>query len=143
MRGKPPTSKPQKNKQEQENVLNNQPNKKLKIEIQQITQIQEKPKIRNQTPYTPNLQEVLEMERAEKIKRKEEKEQVWALNKLCRKFLEENSKEWLKRKRQRQEEKERLERLEKARILSRKAKIKEIEKNIEKGLNKIPPEEKK
>ena len=39
--------------------------------------------------------------------------------------------------------KRKTERLEKARILSRKAKIRELEKNIKNGLNKIPPEEKK
>ena len=60
---------------------------------------------------------------------------------MCRDYLEENSSEWAKRREQRQNEKNRLERLEKAGILSRKAKMRELENNIEKGFQKLPRNE--
>ena len=55
----------------------------------------------------------------------------WELLELCQEYLEENDNAWKKRKLKRQEEKERLERLEKVKIKSRESKMKHIEKNIE------------
>jgi len=67
----------------------------------------------------------------------------WELLDLCHDFLVKNNTDWKKRQEKRIEEKERLERLEKARLLCRKAKIKHVETNIKKGLDKVPECEKK
>ena len=71
-------------------------------------------------------------------KQEQERESCWELQSLCREFLEENSKDWARIKEKRINEKNRVLRLEQAGILSRKAKIKALEKNIEIGLSKIP-----
>ena len=52
---------------------------------------------------------------------KEKKEKSWQLYKLCKEYLEENSEDWRKRKIQREHKKNRIARLEKAGLLSRKA----------------------
>ena len=75
------------------------------------------------------------------VEKENNSESSWELMKLCREYLEENSSEWAKRREQRQNEKNRLERLEKAGILSRKAKMRELENNIEKGFEKLPRNE--
>ena len=67
---------------------------------------------------------------------------AWKLRRVCHEFLEENDKDWAKRKVARIEEQKRIERIEKMKILSRNAKIAHIEKAIEDGLNKIPAHEK-
>ena len=58
-----------------------------------------------------------EQERSQKRKYKEIREQSWELNRLSRKFLEENDKEWAKRKEIREQERNRKLRLEKAGLL--------------------------
>ena len=81
-----------------------------------------------------------EKERAVEAQEKfeQEKDSCYELQNLCREFLEENSKDWARLKEKRINEKNRILRLEQAGILSRKAKIKALEKNIEIGLSKIP-----
>ena len=69
---------------------------------------------------------------------KEQKEQVWALNKLCREFLNENHAKWAQRKEKREQEQQRILRLEKAGIKGRKAKLEELRKNVNKGMEKLP-----
>ena len=78
----------------------------------------------------------------ERLIRKQEKEKARELRRLCHEFLQENDKDWEKRKNERLEEKYRLERIEKMKIKSKNAKIQHIEKTIENGLNKIPEQEK-
>ena len=78
-----------------------------------------------------------EQELSQRLKYKEIREQSWELNRLSRKFLEENDKEWAKRREIREQEKNRKLRLEKAGLLKRNAQIREIEKNIEKGMEKL------
>ena len=78
----------------------------------------------------------------ERLIRKQEKEKAWELRKLCHEFLQDNDKDWEKRKNERLEEKSRLERIEKMKIKSKNAKIQHIEKTIEIGMNKIPEHEK-
>ena len=81
--------------------------------------------------------------RIEKIEKKERKEQHWELYKLCQKYLEENTKEWETRKAERDHEKERQERVQNAKMKSRRAKIKELEKNISKGIEKMTENDRK
>ena len=81
-------------------------------------------------------------EKAERLVVKEKKEQSWELYRLCKNFLENNSEDWRKRKEQRENEKNRVLRLEKAGILSRKAKLEAIERNVKLGMERIPPAEK-
>ena len=78
----------------------------------------------------------------ERLIRKQEKEKARELRRLCHEFLQENDKDWEKRKNERIEEKSRLESIEKMKIKSKNAKIQHIEKTIEIGLNKIPEQEK-
>ena len=80
--------------------------------------------------------------RQERMRKKQQKEKAWELQKLCHEFLQDNDKDWEKRKNERLEEKSRLERIEKMKIKSKNAKIQHIEKTIEIGLNKIPEHEK-
>ena len=77
-------------------------------------------------------------DRKERIEMKEKKEKSWQLYKLCKEYLEENSEDWRKRRIQREHDKNRIARLEKAGILSRKAKMEALEKNIEIGMRKLP-----
>ena len=83
-------------------------------------------------------QEILkeQEEKKNRIELKEKKEKSWELFRLCKEYLEENSTDWEKRKVQRENEKNRILRLEKAGILSKKAKIEAIERNLIKGMNK-------
>ena len=96
-------------------------------------------------PEKPEISQLLPKQEQFKIERlriKQEKELAWELRKLCHKFLEDNDKDWLKRKNERQEEEKRIERVEKMKRLSKEAKIDYIEKKIEIGLEKIPVEDK-
>ena len=68
-----------------------------------------------------------------------DKEQSWELYRLCKTFLEENSEAWRTRKVQREHEKNRQERLEKAGLLRRKTQVEYIENNINKGIEKLTP----
>ena len=96
-------------------------------------------KLENET----ELNKVNHPEPSTEIQKQEEEKLSWELLDLCREYLEENSADWKKRKEKRIEEKERQERLEKTRILSKQAKIRYIEKKIEIGMTKIPETEKK
>ena len=72
------------------------------------------------SPPKPEISQLLSKKKQFIQKRlliKQEKEQAYELRRLCRQFLEENDKSWGKRKRERLEECDRLERLEKSRIL--------------------------
>ena len=71
-----------------------------------------------------------------------EKEQSWELYRLCKTFLEENSETWRTRKIQRENEKNRIKRLEQAGLLRKATQIRYIEKNIEKGIEKLTPADK-
>ena len=77
--------------------------------------------------------------RTNRLKIKEQKEQAWALNKLCREFLNENHNKWAERESKREQEKLRILRLEKVGIKGRKAKLEELQKNMKKGMEKLPP----
>ena len=83
-----------------------------------------------------------EQELEEQTKMKNEREQMWDLHKLCKEYLEENNKDWNKMKVQREQERNRILRLEKAGILSKQAKMRELEKKVQIGLEKIPQNEK-
>ena len=69
------------------------------------------------------------------------KELSWELHELCQKYLEENSQDWKKLKEKRNNEKNRILRLEKAGILTRKARINALENNIKVGLEKLTQEQ--
>ena len=56
--------------------------------------------------------------------------------------MEENNKDWQKRKLQREQERNRMLRLEKAGILTKQARLRELEKKVAMGLEKIPANEK-
>ena len=68
------------------------------------------------------------------------KEKSWELAKACRSFLQENNKDWVKRKRIRDEEDDRRERLEKIKWKKREIRITEIEDEIARDMEKIPKE---
>ena len=82
----------------------------------------------------------MEQEQQEWNNWRQEKEAAWELQRICKEYLEKNSKDWEKMKKKRQEEFERQERLGRAKSKTRKAQIKYIEKKIEEGLNKMPKE---
>ena len=77
--------------------------------------------------------------RTENVETETEREQSWELYRLCKNYLEENSEAWRTRKIQREHEKNRQERLEKAGLLRRKTQIEYIENNINKGIEKLTP----
>ena len=83
-----------------------------------------------------------EEKRQKRISEKKKKEESWELYRICKKYLEDNSRDWEKMKEKRKAEKEKQIRLEKAGILKRKEKMKQLERNVMEGLNKIPTEEK-
>ena len=70
------------------------------------------------------------------------REQSWELKRLCQEFLEENDEKWAKRKALREKELAKVLRLEKAGILGRKAKLEQLRRNIQKGESKLPQKEK-
>ena len=82
-----------------------------------------------------------EYKREQKLQYKEIREQTWALNRLCRRYLEENDKDWARTKELREQEQKRKLRLEKAGLMKRNAQIREIEKKIEIGMEKLPQKE--
>ena len=81
--------------------------------------------------------------RGRKGEEKNRKEQSWELYRICKKYLEDNSKDWEKRREMREKKKERKIRLEKVEILRKQARMNALERNVEKGLEKIPVDEKK
>ena len=76
--------------------------------------------------------------RKKQLEKKEIKEKSWQLYRECKRFLEENDENWQKEK-----EKRDMERLQTSRIkqekLRNKIKERKLEKDIEEGLRKIPP----
>ena len=138
--GKPDMSKPAKFKM----VKDENPKNPKVAKIDKISP--EKPRI----PTFPPPPEKIEISqllpkseqfRQERLRKKQEKEKAWELRKLCHEFLQDNDKDWEKRKIERIEEKNRQERLEKMKIKSRNSKIKHIENVVNIGLNKIPKED--
>ena len=77
--------------------------------------------------------------RTENTEDETDREQSWELYRLCKSYLEENSEAWRTRKVQREHERNRQERLEKAGLLRRKTQIEYIENNIKKGIEKLTP----
>ena len=91
--------------------------------------------------YRTELEEK-ENTRQELCKQDNNEEASWELYDLCKEYLEKNSTDWAKRKEIREQEKIKQERLIKAGLLSRKAKLKLLEKKVAKGMEKIPKSEK-
>ena len=75
-----------------------------------------------------------------KLKLEESNEPSWELMRYCLEFLEENSQDWAKRKRLREQEQQRQERLEKAKRKQVKTQMNIIEKKIQEGLELLPRE---
>ena len=74
--------------------------------------------------------EKFEEEKNLQKKLEESNEPSWELMRYCLGFLEENSQDWAKRKRLREQEQQRQERLEKAKRKQRKTQMNMIEKKI-------------
>ena len=159
--GEPEKSTQTKNKAE--NTESTQPEKKTKKSPGEQVVLTNVKRIENKVyqgpacydmEYMPDLdwdrvirehREQLEREQTEynnRMKGKDDREQSWELNRLCRKYLEENDKKWAERKVKREQELARTLRLEKTGIKGRQAKLAEIRKNIEKGMNMLPEVEK-
>ena len=81
--------------------------------------------------------------RNERLKKKEIKEKSWELYKRCQNFLEENDKDWERRRNEREIEKKKQERLSLANTkqerIRQKVKERKLEEDIKKGLAKLPP----
>ena len=75
-----------------------------------------------------------------KLKLEESNEPSWELMRYCLEFLEENSQDWAKRKRLREQEQQRQERLERAKRKQVKTQMNIIEKKIQEGLELLPRE---
>ena len=82
-----------------------------------------------------------EQEKTEKMETENKIEESWELYDLCKQFLEENSKDWEKRKVERELEKARLLRIERARIKTKNAKLNQLRKNVLIGEQKLPENE--
>ena len=65
----------------------------------------------------------------------------WKLLQVCIEYLEENESNWKKRKVEIEKERSRIEKKEKAAIMSKDAKIKHIQKKITESLIKLPEKE--
>ena len=79
-----------------------------------------------------------EEKRNKLLEEKEKQEKSWELAKLCRKFLEENSKEWQRKKKARDSEKEKRTRLEKVKWKRREEKVIEMKDNLAREMEMIP-----
>ena len=81
-------------------------------------------------------------EREKQIEKKEKKEKSWELYNRCKNFLEENDKDWEKRKIEREIEKKKIERLSlansKQENLRMKVKERKLAEEINKGLETMP-----
>ena len=86
--------------------------------------------------------EAKENARKELSKQNNNEETSWELHDLCKDYLEKNSTDWARRKEIREKENTKKERMAKAGLLSRKAKLKLLEKNVAHGMKKIPRSEK-
>ena len=80
-----------------------------------------------------------------KLRRKDQEENEqglsWKLLQVCIEYLEENESNWKKRKVEIEKERSRIEKKEKAAIMSKDAKIKHIQKKITESLTKLPEKE--
>ena len=132
--GKPDKTEPIKTKITQE--IKQQTNKRIKLSGQD--EINED---KGWERLLEKIEKKIEDERQEKTTRENEKNAAWELHRLCRNYLNENFKAWDKRRKARQEEFERQERLQKGRVLKRKAQINELEKKIEVGMTRIPQDQ--
>ena len=85
-----------------------------------------------------------ELDKNVRLEKQRKKIESWELYNICKKFLEENSSHWSKRREQQIEEQQRLERMEKARIKTQNARNKHHEKiwdkRLEQGLEKVSRE---
>ena len=83
----------------------------------------------------------------ENLQNKRKKEESWQLYNLCKKYLEENNRSWQKRREQQEEERTKVERLEKARtkmlIARNKQQNKKWNDKIQQGLSILPTETQK
>ena len=66
----------------------------------------------------------------------------WKLLQVCIEYLEENESNWKKRKVEIEKERSRIEKKEKAAIMSKDTKIKHIQKKITESLTKLPEKRK-
>ena len=76
----------------------------------------------------------------QRLELKKKKEQSWELYRTCKEYLEQNNDSWNKRKIKEQEERERLIRLEQARIKGSKIRQKQLENEQELRIKKLPRE---
>ena len=135
--GRPEKKSPVKSKNTEPEKEQMPPNKKRKDEINPEVEMNE---INEKKWSKVDWDKVIEredMKRKETVGPIEEQEHSWALLDLCNEWLQNNNKEWEKRKVKRQEEIEKIERLEKANRLSRKKKIEHVEKKLEIGIEKL------
>ena len=79
-----------------------------------------------------------EREKMARLEKQKKKEESWELYRLCKEFLEENSVEWEQRRKEREREQERLERVTRAKNKTRIAQLKLLRKNVDEGLKKLP-----
>ena len=86
-----------------------------------------------------------EQEKNDRLERQRKKIEGWKLFNLCKEFLEQNNKAWMKRRDARIEENNRQERLQKARIKNReiltKQQNKKWEEKLREGFEKLPVRE--
>ena len=86
-------------------------------------------------------------ERKERLEKADRKEKAWALMRECKAYLEENEKNWIKKKKERILENEKKERLEIARRkqieLKEKVKERKLEAELEQKKSELPEEERK
>ena len=86
-------------------------------------------------------------ERTRRLKKQEEKEKSWELYRECKRYLEENDKNWQNRKTEREIEIKKIERLHIAEMkkeqIREKVKKRKLEQEIEEKLDKLPEDMKK
>ena len=162
--GQPETSKPRKNKEIPTENTENENKKKReqsprpprgspspgtreqenRTSINMTEEVEEHLDIEWDEKFSEHRNEILREQdkRTEHTEPEKEKEQSWELYRLCKTFLEENSETWRTRKIQRENEKNRIKRLEQAGLLRKATQIRYIEKNIEKGIEKLTPADK-
>merc|ERR1712105_220500 len=75
-----------------------------------------------------------------RFKKQKQKHESWELYRLCKKFLEENNAKWNKRKEQEEIERNRIARLEEARIKGITARYKIFTKKQNEKVGKLPTE---
>ena len=86
--------------------------------------------------------EKMEKEKEDRINLAERKTQSWELLRLCRKEIKENSSIWKERKLEREEERNKLERLQKAKMKKKVFREKQLENKLMKSWLQLPEKEK-